>query len=77
MCVSFDIGVASQVLADEIYVQICKHMTNNPEITSLRHCWQLMSLCVSTFAPSPDFENYLLNFIGGHMKGSGEFQCWS
>jgi hypothetical protein len=53
-------GVGSQLLADEIYVQICKHATDNPEVNSTRHVWQLMSMCVSTFAPSPDFEVKLI-----------------
>ncbi len=75
-------GLETPELVDEIYIQLCKHLTNNPRPESAVRGWQLMckeslaranpapnnllcssGMCVGTFPPSRDFENYLLNFI--------------
>ena len=38
-------GVEYPDLCDEIYVQICKHLTNNDVEESRERCWQLMCMC--------------------------------
>eukprot|EP00516_Mucochytrium_quahogii_P004899 CAMPEP_0203750560 /NCGR_PEP_ID=MMETSP0098-20131031/4778_1 /ASSEMBLY_ACC=CAM_ASM_000208 /TAXON_ID=96639 /ORGANISM=" , Strain NY0313808BC1" /LENGTH=1960 /DNA_ID=CAMNT_0050639919 /DNA_START=298 /DNA_END=6177 /DNA_ORIENTATION=+ len=53
-------------LVDEVYVQVCKHLTNNPRVESVAKAWQVMILCVSTFPPSKEFEPFLLNFLLMH-----------
>ena len=50
-------------LRDEILIQICKHLTNNPDMRSMTRGWLLMCLCVDLFPPSVKFELYLLNFL--------------
>ena len=40
-----------------------KQLTNNPKPDSTAKGWQVMCMGCSTFLPSMDFENYLLNFI--------------
>ena len=50
-------------LRDEIYLQIIKQITDNPRIESAAKGWQMMCMCLITFPPSVDFENYLLHFI--------------
>jgi len=56
-------GLDSPDLVDEIYVQLCKHLTKNQRPESVQRGWQVLCMAVGTFPPSRDFENYLLNFI--------------
>ena len=48
-------GFENEFIADEIYIQLCKHMTGNDFVESELRAWQLMCLSVHTFLPSPDF----------------------
>lgn len=58
-------------MCDEVYLQLCKHITENPENQSLGRAWQLMCICVGAFPPSLDFEPYLLNFLQTNEKNKG------
>jgi hypothetical protein len=64
-------GLEVPDLVDEIYVQLLKHITSNPRPESSVRAWQLMCMCVGTFPPSKDFENYLINFILQAKDGAG------
>ena len=64
-------GLEMPELVDEIYLQLCKHLSRNPRPESQVRAWQVMCMCVGTFPPSSDFENYLLNFILEFVEGSG------
>jgi len=44
-------------------MQLIKQLTNNPRPESVAKGWQLMCMCVGTFPPSFDFENYLMHYI--------------
>ncbi|KAH9258940.1 hypothetical protein BASA81_002560 [Batrachochytrium salamandrivorans] len=59
------------LLANETYVQLCKHITKNPKADSAGRAWQLMCMCVSSFPPSVDFELYLLNFLQSNVNVPG------
>jgi MyTH4 domain len=67
-------GLETPEIVDEIYLQICKHLTANPRPESCQRGWQVMCMCVGTFPPSRDFEDYLLNFILQHTY-VGHFFC--
>ncbi|RYY36710.1 hypothetical protein EON62_01575, partial [archaeon] len=64
-------GLEVPDLVDEVYVQICKHLTSNPHPESCVRAWQLLCMCVGTFPPSRDFEPYLINFILEHKEAAG------
>ena len=56
-------GYEFKSIRDEIYLQIIKQLSNNPRPESVAKGWQVMCMCVGTFPPSPDFENFLLHYI--------------
>jgi len=58
-------------LVDEIYIQLMKHLTNNPKPESVGRAWQLMCMAVGTFPPSTDFEYYCINFLVEHLSVPG------
>jgi len=64
-------GLEQPELVDEIYIQLCKHLTQNPKPESVGRTWQLMCMAVGTFPPSSDFEFYLLNFLLEHVAIGG------
>ena len=56
-------GVEYPDICDEIYMQICKHVTENSNDDSKEKCWQLICMCVGTFPPSGEFKDHLYNFL--------------
>ncbi len=56
-------GYETPSIRDEIFLQIIKQLSTNPRAESVAKGWQLMCMCVSTFPPSSDFENFLLHYI--------------
>mmetsp|Transcript_4747 Transcript_4747/g.15037 ORF Transcript_4747/g.15037 Transcript_4747/m.15037 type:complete len:619 (-) Transcript_4747:20-1876(-) len=64
-------GLEQPDLVDEIYIQLCKQLTNNPKPESVGRTWQLLCMAVGTFPPSSDFESYLLNFLLEHVNVGG------
>lgn len=53
-------------LRDEVYVQICKQLSSNPSISSIRKGWEIMSVICQVYPPSKNFEHYLKSFINQH-----------
>ena len=61
-------GVVFPDTRDEIYCQLCKQLTNNPNDISSRYGWELMTTCISFFPPGNEFENYLEAFLREHDR---------
>lgn len=64
-------GLHNLRMRDEVYMQIMKQLTSNPTADSIAKGWQLMCMCVSTFPPSTEFEDYLLNFMLAQKEKKG------
>ncbi|KAH9986741.1 hypothetical protein BJV74DRAFT_774723 [Russula compacta] len=56
-------GLAHGELRDEIYCQVMKQLTNNPNAESAFRGWQLLCVLLVTFPPSKNFEPYLHAFL--------------
>jgi len=56
-------GLEHEELRDEIYVQLAKQLTANPNEESVRRGWVLMGLACETFGPSSTLRPFLLNFL--------------
>jgi len=56
-------GLECASVRDEIYCQLVKQLIDNPGKASVSRGWNLMALCLSTFPPSDEFENFLELFL--------------
>ncbi|KAJ1981639.1 hypothetical protein H4R35_000638 [Dimargaris xerosporica] len=61
-----DRGIRRQVLRDEIYVQLCKQLTDNPRPQSIDRGWLLLCVVCQVFPPSAQFASYLHAFLHRH-----------
>lgn len=58
-----EIGLQTPELRDEIFVQLVKVTSKNPDENAVANAWDLMSLCLQFFPPSPELENYLEYYL--------------
>ena len=54
-------------LRDELYMQLVKQTTMNPNQTSLLFGWELMTNCLSFFPPSQKLFPFLVEYIFSHL----------
>ena len=64
-------GFKYKEIRDEIYMQIIKQINLNPRPESVAKGWQMLCMCVGTFPPSYEFENFLLHYIMEKLAGRG------
>ncbi|CAK9035380.1 Unconventional myosin-VIIb [Durusdinium trenchii] len=50
-------------LRDEVFCQLIKQTTANPDATSCLRGWELIAMCAGLFPPSTKLEKYLLSYI--------------
>jgi len=62
---------APQELRDEVYCQIIKQTTANPNAESVMRGWQLFAVASGAFPPSSEFQDYLLSHLADHMDADG------
>ncbi len=60
-------------LRDEVYCQIVKQITNNPNEDSKQKGWHLMACCLETFPPQSELENHLEMWLRTHAKPADRF----
>lgn len=58
---------APEELRDEIFCQIMKQVTNNPDPESTLRGWQLLAICSGTYPPSNDFHPFVMYFCQKHL----------
>lgn len=66
-------GYADISLRAEIYCQLMKQMTQNPSHESQQRGWKMFALCILTFPPSPDLENFVLMFLRNNCPDKIKF----
>jgi len=54
-------------LRDEMYMQLMKQLTLNPDSESKRKGWQLMLIMLDCFAPTGEFENHVEFFLRSQL----------
>ncbi|KZV97168.1 hypothetical protein EXIGLDRAFT_731444 [Exidia glandulosa HHB12029] len=60
-------GIAHGELRDEIYCQLLKQLSANPNPQGVFKGWQMLCVMLVTFPPSKNFETYLQGFIERHL----------
>ncbi|KAG0321619.1 hypothetical protein BGZ99_003793 [Dissophora globulifera] len=63
-------GLDHGELRDEIYVQLCKQLTENPSREGSIKGWHLFTILLITFAPSKNLHDYLASFLNQHSTTS-------
>ena len=63
-CVSFcHQGIQNEKLRDEIFCQLANQTWKNDNEANCERGWQLMSHCLSAFAPTKLLYKYLLKYV--------------
>ena len=57
-------GLAVEELRDEIYAQLLRQTTENPNRELLVKYWELMAFCSATFLPTAK----LMKYVGAHLQ---------
>ncbi|XP_030645611.1 LOW QUALITY PROTEIN: unconventional myosin-XV [Chanos chanos] len=68
-------GLTSPNLRDEILCQIANQVWRNSNPDNAERGWLLLLACLSTFAPSPKMEKYLLKFVSDHAYDDYKAIC--
>lgn len=68
-------GCSKSALRDEIYVQMARQLTDNPNQESIRWGLILMSILLSYFSPSSKFAPFLLSFLETHTHPMARDVC--
>lgn len=63
-------GLTHGELRDEIYCQLMKQLTGNPNPEGVFKGWQILCVLLTAFPPSKNFETYLRSFMLQHTSHS-------
>ncbi|XP_053550900.1 LOW QUALITY PROTEIN: unconventional myosin-XV [Bombina bombina] len=68
-------GLSNMGLRDEILVQLCNQVWRNTNPNNEERGWYLMASCLSTFAPSPNLDKYLLKYVSDYAYNGYKSVC--
>ena len=63
-------GIKNEVMRAEIFAQIMKQLTRNPNPQSVTRLWHLLMLCLLSFSPGDSMDNYVHIFIRKNAPAS-------
>ncbi|KAI8600445.1 hypothetical protein EDD21DRAFT_395687 [Dissophora ornata] len=63
-------GLDHGELRDEIFVQLCKQLTENPSREGSIKGWHLFTILLITFAPSKNLHDYMASYLTQHAATS-------
>jgi hypothetical protein len=63
------------VIRTDVYIGIIKQLTDNPERGCNGKAWELMAMCLLTFPPSSDFEDYLEAYFRTNDSDAKRHKC--
>ncbi|XP_072916951.1 unconventional myosin-XV [Hemitrygon akajei] len=69
------IGLANSSLRNEIFAQIANQVWRNINDKNAERGWLLMATCLSSFAPSPMMDKYLLKFVSDYGYNGYKSVC--
>ncbi|EIW69920.1 hypothetical protein TREMEDRAFT_38591 [Tremella mesenterica DSM 1558] len=61
------LAVSNGEMRDEVYCQLVKQLTKNPDRDSVVLGFQLFCVLVNAFGPSQNFESFVQNFLKSHV----------
>ena len=64
----FDVGLNTAAIRDEIFCQLCKQTTLNPNADSNLRGWGLIALFLQYFTPTKDLEHWFMDYCREHEK---------
>ena len=67
----------SELLRTEIFCQLCKQTTANPDPESNLLGWELLALCVSFAAPGPNMQPYLMSHCINNLHTSEKVKIYA
>ncbi|KAM8960363.1 unconventional myosin-XV [Pelodytes ibericus] len=68
-------GLANVGLRDEILAQIVNQVWRNTNPNNEERGWYLLATCLSTFAPSPNLDKYLLKYVSDYAYNGYKSVC--
>ncbi|CAH8575753.1 unnamed protein product, partial [Heterobilharzia americana] len=63
-------ALSSANLRDELYAQLCKQTTSNPDMKSLTNGWALLCVCLYYFPPNSKFRDHLYAYLQSRSDAS-------
>jgi hypothetical protein len=70
-------GFEQPLLRNELFLQIIKQLSNNPNPDSLAKGYEILSLAMSQFLPSDGFEDFLVMWIRRNPGPGGDFRPYT
>ncbi|KAJ6243307.1 rho gtpase activation protein [Anaeramoeba flamelloides] len=67
------VGLTNKNLRDEIYIQICKQTTNNPNLHSNLRAWGALCLVTQSFPPSEKLSSVMIQLFESYNQSQDKF----